>query len=318
MSIRSWRRSASKWFAATFATARRWSRRAAASTACSTWRPWRASGVRGANTTTCNVVGTRNVHRGVPRERRRAARVTRAARASSFDGRGSVRRRRIGAVDLDVDGESRHYSHSKALAEQAVLAANGGDACGPAALRPHLIWGPRDNHLMPRLIAAGPRGPAAASGRRGEPGRHHLCRECCGGPFAGGGRAWRDRFSGRGQSVFFEPGRTGELLAVDRRNPGAGGPAAGAKVDVASTARRVGLACEAIWRLTGLRSEPPMTRFLAASWPRRTGSTFRRRGAILATSRGCRRPRGCGGWGSGCGRLAKPQAAVTRGEGVSA
>jgi len=33
-----------------------------------------------------------------------------------------------------------------------VLAANGPDLA-TTALRPHLIWGPRDNHLVPRLIA---------------------------------------------------------------------------------------------------------------------------------------------------------------------
>jgi nucleoside-diphosphate-sugar epimerase len=46
-----------------------------------------------------------------------------------------------------------HYPHSKALAEQAVLAANGAGGLATTALRPHLIWGPRDNHLIPRLIA---------------------------------------------------------------------------------------------------------------------------------------------------------------------
>ena len=45
-----------------------------------------------------------------------------------------------------------HYPHSKALAEKAVLAANGESALATVALRPHLIWGPRDNHLIPRLI----------------------------------------------------------------------------------------------------------------------------------------------------------------------
>lgn len=45
-----------------------------------------------------------------------------------------------------------HYPHSKALAERAVLAAS--DASfSTVALRPHLIWGPRDNHLIPRIIA---------------------------------------------------------------------------------------------------------------------------------------------------------------------
>ena len=45
-----------------------------------------------------------------------------------------------------------HYPHSKALAEQAVLAANGVEGLATCSLRPHLIWGPRDNHLIPRLI----------------------------------------------------------------------------------------------------------------------------------------------------------------------
>ena len=44
-----------------------------------------------------------------------------------------------------------HYPHSKALAEQAVLAANGNNLA-TCALRPHLIWGPRDTQLIPRLI----------------------------------------------------------------------------------------------------------------------------------------------------------------------
>ena len=44
-----------------------------------------------------------------------------------------------------------HYPHTKALAEQAVLAAND-TKLATCALRPHLIWGPRDRHLIPRLI----------------------------------------------------------------------------------------------------------------------------------------------------------------------
>ncbi len=44
------------------------------------------------------------------------------------------------------------YSHTKALAEQAVLAAHGTGGLATCALRPHLIWGPRDRHLIPRLL----------------------------------------------------------------------------------------------------------------------------------------------------------------------
>ena len=45
-----------------------------------------------------------------------------------------------------------HYPRTKALAEHAVLAANGEEGLLTCALRPHLIWGPRDNHLIPHLI----------------------------------------------------------------------------------------------------------------------------------------------------------------------
>lgn len=43
------------------------------------------------------------------------------------------------------------YPRSKALAEQAVLAANG-PQLATIALRPHLIWGPGDPHLIPRIL----------------------------------------------------------------------------------------------------------------------------------------------------------------------
>jgi nucleoside-diphosphate-sugar epimerase len=43
------------------------------------------------------------------------------------------------------------YPASKARAEQMVRAA--GDRLGTICLRPHLIWGPGDNHLVPRIIA---------------------------------------------------------------------------------------------------------------------------------------------------------------------
>jgi nucleoside-diphosphate-sugar epimerase len=45
-----------------------------------------------------------------------------------------------------------HYAHSKALAEQAVLAANC-DTLRTCSLRPHLLWGPRDRQILPRVIA---------------------------------------------------------------------------------------------------------------------------------------------------------------------
>ena len=45
-----------------------------------------------------------------------------------------------------------HYPATKAEAEQAVLAANG-PGLATVALRPHLVWGPGDQHLVPRIVA---------------------------------------------------------------------------------------------------------------------------------------------------------------------
>jgi nucleoside-diphosphate-sugar epimerase len=44
------------------------------------------------------------------------------------------------------------YPHTKAIAEQAVLAANQPGSFETVALRPHLIWGNDDPHLLPRLV----------------------------------------------------------------------------------------------------------------------------------------------------------------------
>ncbi len=47
-----------------------------------------------------------------------------------------------------------HYPKTKAMAETIVLAANSDDF-QTVALRPHLIWGPGDNQLVPRILAQG-------------------------------------------------------------------------------------------------------------------------------------------------------------------
>lgn len=44
-----------------------------------------------------------------------------------------------------------HYPRSKAIAEQRVLASNS-PSLSTCALRPHLIWGPGDGHLVPTIL----------------------------------------------------------------------------------------------------------------------------------------------------------------------
>ncbi len=47
-----------------------------------------------------------------------------------------------------------HYAKTKIIAEQKVIAANG-EQLKTCAIRPHLIWGPGDPHLIPRLLKRG-------------------------------------------------------------------------------------------------------------------------------------------------------------------
>ena len=58
-----------------------------------------------------------------------------------------------------------HYPHTKAQAERAVLAANDAELA-TVSLRPHLIWGPGDNHLLPRLVARAHAGQLRRIGSR--------------------------------------------------------------------------------------------------------------------------------------------------------
>jgi nucleoside-diphosphate-sugar epimerase len=47
-----------------------------------------------------------------------------------------------------------HYAASKIAAERAVLRANS-ERLRTTAIRPHLVWGPGDHHLIPRLLERG-------------------------------------------------------------------------------------------------------------------------------------------------------------------
>lgn len=94
-----------------------------------------------------NVIGTRNVIAGcslhhVPRL------VYTSSPSVVFDGTDMV------GVDESVpypDKYHAHYPKTKAMAEQHVAEAASRDL-RTIVLRPHLIWGPGDNHLVPRII----------------------------------------------------------------------------------------------------------------------------------------------------------------------
>jgi len=108
-----------------------------------------------------NVTGTQNVIAACRRHE-----VSRLVYTSSpsvvFDGRD------MEGVDESVPYPARfeaHYPRTKALAEQLVRAANG-PRLATVSLRPHLIWGPGDNHLLPRLVARARAGQLGRIGSR--------------------------------------------------------------------------------------------------------------------------------------------------------
>ena len=108
-----------------------------------------------------NVVGTSSAIAAC-----RAAGVQRLIYTSSpsvvFDGRD------MEGVDESVPYPAHyeaHYPRTKALAEQAVIAANDAQLA-TVSLRPHLIWGPGDNHLLPRMVARARAGQLRRIGSR--------------------------------------------------------------------------------------------------------------------------------------------------------
>lgn len=206
-----------------------------------------------------NTLGTRHVieacrRHGVPRL------VFTSSPSVTFDGGDQT------GVDESVPYARKwlcHYPHTKALAEQEVLAASGTGGLVTCALRPHLVWGPRDPHLIPRLI---------------ERARKRQLRR------VGDGM-------NRVDMVYVENAALAHLLAADRLEPGS--PVAGRAYFISqgepvncwgwidelldlhglppirrslsfAAAWRIGAVCESVWRLLRLKSEPRMTRFLAA------------------------------------------------------
>jgi 2-alkyl-3-oxoalkanoate reductase len=197
-------------------------------------------------------------------EAARAAGVPRFVYTSSpsvtFDGGDHA-----GATEADARYPTRFlawYPQTKAEAERRVLAAHGA-ALQTTALRPHLIYGPRDPHLVPRLLDRARRGRLVRVGD----GRNRVGLTSVENAAAAHVQANDALRAGRGCGgrAFFitdpEPVLLwewiGALLAA------LGLPPVRRSVSL-GTAQRLGGLLEGLWRLFRLRGEPPMTRFVAA------------------------------------------------------
>jgi 2-alkyl-3-oxoalkanoate reductase len=153
------------------------------------------------------------------------------------------------------------YPQTKALAEQGVLAANS-PTLATVALRPHLIWGPRDNHLVPRIVAKGRAGKLRRIGARpclvdtvyvDNAAQAHLDaaeRLAPGAPPAG-------------KAYFISNGEPLPLWEMVNRILAAAGVAPESRSISPGLAYAAGAACEGLWKALRLSGEPPMTRFVA-------------------------------------------------------
>jgi nucleoside-diphosphate-sugar epimerase len=203
-----------------------------------------------------NVEGTRNVIAAC-----RARGIRRLVFTSSpsviFDGRD------MEGVDESVP-YPRHYEAAypatKAEAERLVRAADGDDLA-TVSLRPHLIWGPEDNHLIPRLLAKARAGRLRRIGRRcnlvdstyvDDAAEAHLLaadRLAPGSPIAG-----KVYFISQG-----EPWPVWDL--INRMLEAAQLPPVTRTVPPA-LAHLAAAVCEGVSRALRLQDEPPLTRFL--------------------------------------------------------
>ncbi len=203
-----------------------------------------------------NVAGTRHVVAAC-----RAQEVPRLVYTSSpsvvFDGSDHA------AIDESVpypDAYLAHYPATKAAAEQLVRTA-ADVSLRTISLRPHLIWGPGDPHLVPRILERAARLRRIGDGRNlvdttyidNAAHAHLLAAECL---------AQRPSLSGR--VYFIANGEPMPLWEMIDAILAAGGKRPVKKQISSSAARRLGGILEWLYRSLRIRSEPPMTRFVAA------------------------------------------------------
>ncbi len=153
-----------------------------------------------------------------------------------------------------------HYPATKAVAEQRVLAANSAKLA-TVALRPHLIWGPGDNHLLPRILK---RAQARQLRFIGAPkkidtiyvdnaAQAHL--DALDHIAPGAACAGKAYFISQDQPIALDE-------MVNRLLRSCGQPPVTKRISPA-IAKIAGKVFEAVWRATGKQDDPPMTAFLA-------------------------------------------------------
>ncbi len=156
------------------------------------------------------------------------------------------------------------YPLTKAIAEREVLAANS-PKLRTVALRPHLIWGVGDPHLVPRILERARSGKLriVGDGRNRVDMVHvsnatdaHLLAEKTLSGATPGPAAGRAYFISNGEPVVLWEWINALLYALGEKP---------IEHHISlRTAFVLGAACEGLWKLLPLKGEPPMTRFVAS------------------------------------------------------
>jgi len=163
------------------------------------------------------------------------------------------------------------YPLTKAIAEREVLAANSA-TLRTIALRPHLIWGVGDPHLVPRVLARARVGRLRIIGAgtnrvdmvhvANAVDAHVAAEQAL-------ANAQRSTLSSQpstacGRPYFITNGEPVLLWEwINQLLTALGEPPVTRRISL-STAFALGAVCETLWRVLPVTTEPPMTRFIAA------------------------------------------------------
>lgn len=153
-----------------------------------------------------------------------------------------------------------HYAETKALAEQEALAANS-EKLQVVALRPHLIFGPGDPHLLPRVVGSVKAGRLRIVGD----GSAKVDVSYVGNVADAHLDAFDalERGKGAGQAYFISQGEPVDLWPwLNSILEGLGQPPLTQKIPL-PLAYGIGALCEGVWKVLRRRTDPPITRFVA-------------------------------------------------------
>jgi len=204
-----------------------------------------------------NVEGTRNIIVGCKFHKVRKLVYT-SSPSVIFNGKD------MEGVDESVPYPNRYraaYPETKAIAERSVLRQNS-ESLATVALRPHLIWGPGDPHLLPGIVKRAKTGNLRRVGRTKKLVDFTFVDDAADAHILAAERLTAGS-SIAGRTFFISQGKPVPLWDFVNRLLKAAELPEVSKAISPRVAYAAGIFFEALYRILPLKGEPPMTRFLA-------------------------------------------------------